>query len=62
MLNIRNNETVFYIKEGKIYNILGVLNGEEVKALQNDTVHLLEEDSISKISSLLEKMKDYVED
>lgn len=62
MMTVRGNESVFYVNEGKICNILGVLNEEEVKALQSDTVHMLEEDSIIKISSLLDKINKYIEE
>ena len=61
-ISVRNNETVFYVNEGKICNILGILNEEEIRALQNENVASLEESSITKVTSLLEKMSKYVEE
>lgn len=50
--------TVVYAKEGKIIQILGVLNNEEVEALRHDSVHLLDEESIERVANVIEKISE----
>lgn len=50
--------TVVYASEGKIIQILGVLNAEEVEALRHDSVHLLDEESIERVAAVIEKISE----
>lgn len=50
--------TAVYVKEGKIIQILGVLNAEEVEALRHDSVHLLDEESIERVAAVIEKISE----
>lgn len=52
------DHTVVYVKEGKIIQILGVLNAEEVEALRHDSVHLLDEESIERVTAVIEKISE----